>query len=214
MEVVRTPELDPFADKWHPAVGQVKQDSKHKVQCEQCHRYLKSNKMRVEHVMQFHPWISYDCKFCPRLILYTTRDLFNHCKNNHLLCNLCNSALKDQNALRIHNNKHHKKPPAAAAKPVPQLTAQPSPQPGAQPPPTEADTLEGAEVPSPSGDDTTTAADTSGVSEANVRPDRPGFRCGKCNIYCPTEASFKIHIQKHKTTPCPFCMQKWFNTAS
>ena len=129
MDVVCTPKLDPFADKWHPAVGQVKQDGKHKVQCEQCHRYLKSNKMRVEHVMQFHPWISYDCKFCPGLILNTTRDLFNHCKNNHLLCNLCNSALKDQNALRIHNNKHHKKPPAAAAKPVPQPSAQPSPQP-------------------------------------------------------------------------------------
>ena len=153
--------------------------------------------------MQFHPWISYDCKFCPGLILYTTQDLFSHCKNSHLICNLCNSALKDQNALRIHNNKHHKKLPATAAKPVPQQTAQPSSQPGAQPPPTKADTPEGAEVPSPSGDDTT-AADTSGVSEVNVCPDRPSFRCGKCNIYCPTEASFKIHIQKHKNTPCPF----------
>ena len=30
MEVIRTPELDPFADKWHPAVGQVKQDGKNK----------------------------------------------------------------------------------------------------------------------------------------------------------------------------------------
>ena len=114
----------------------------------------------------------------------------------------------------IHNNKHHKKLPAAAAKPVPQQTAQLSSQPGAQPPPTEADTPEGAEVPSPSGDNTTMAADTSGVSEANIHPDRPGFRCGKCNIYCPTEASFKIYIQKHKNTPCPFCLQKWFNTGS
>ena len=164
--------------------------------------------------MQFHPWISYDCKFCPGLILYTTRDLFNHCKNNHLLFNLCNSALKDQNALRIHNNKHHKKPPAAAAKPVPQPTAQPSPPPRTQPLLTEADTPEGAEVPSSSGDDTTTAADTSGASKANVHPACTGFRCGKCNIYCLTEASFKIHIQKHKTTPCPFSLQKWFNTAS
>ena len=162
--------------------------------------------MRVEHVMQFHPWISYDCKFCHGLILYTSRDLFNHCKTNHLLCNLCNSALKDQNALRIHNDKHHKKPSAAAAKLVP------TPQPGAQPPPTEADTLEEAEVPSPSGDDTT--ADTSGASEVNVCPACTGFRCGKCNVYCPTEASFKIHIQKHKNIPCPFCPQKWFNTAS
>ena len=135
MEVVCTPELDPFVDKWHPAVGQVNQDGKNKVQCKECHRYLKSHKMRVEHVMQFHPWISYDCKFCPGLVLYTIRDLFNHCKNNHLLCNLCNSALKDQKALQIHNSKHHKKPAAAAAaKPVPQLTAQPSPPPRAQPP--------------------------------------------------------------------------------
>ena len=28
MEVIRTPELDPFTDKWHPAVGQVKQEGK------------------------------------------------------------------------------------------------------------------------------------------------------------------------------------------
>ena len=214
MKVVRTPKLDAFADKWHPAVGQVKQDGKNKVQCKECHRYLKSNKMRVEHVMQFHLWISYDCKFCPGLVLYTTQDLFNHCKNNHLLCNLCNSALKDQKALQIHNNKHHKKPVAAAAKSVPQLTAQPSPPPGAQPPLTEADTPEGAEVPSPSGDNTIPAADTSGVSEANVHQTRPGFRCGKCNVYCPTEASFKIHINGHKTVPCPFCPQKFLNTAS
>ena len=112
----------------------------------------------------------------PGLILYTNWDLFNHCKNNHLLCNLCNSALKDQNALKIHNSKHHKKPAAAAPKPVPQPTAQPSPQPEARPPPTEANTPEGAEVPSPSGDDTTTAADTSGVSEANITPGLPRFQ--------------------------------------
>ena len=212
MEVVRTPELDPFADKWHPVVGKVKQDGKNKVQCKECHRYLKSNRMRVEHVMQFHPWISYDYRFCPGLVLYTTRDLFIHCKNNHLICNLCNSALKDQKALQIHNKKHHKKP--AAAKLVPQPTVQPSLQPGAQPPLTEADTPEGAEVPSPSGDNTTPAADTSGASEANIHPAHTGFRCGKCNVYYPTEASFKIHINVHKTIPCPFCLQKFLNTAS
>ena len=52
------------------------------------------------------------------------------------------------------------------------------------------------------------------MSEAYVCQACTGFRCGKCNVYCPTEASFKIHINVHKTVPCPFCPQKFLNTAS
>ena len=201
---IHTPELDPLADKWHPAVGQVKQDGKNKVKCEEYHRYLKNSKMRVEHVRQFHPLVSYDCMFCPGLVFYTTQDLFNHCKKNHLICDLCSSALKDQKALQPHNDKHHKKPAAAA-----KMTLQPAPLPA----PTDVDTPEGAEV--PSADDTTTpAADTSTASEANIHPDCQGFTCVKCNVFCLTRTSFEIHWTTHKTVSCLFCMQKFFNTAS
>ena len=55
MEVVCTPEPDPFADNWHPALGQTRQDSKNKIECKVCHRYLKSSKLRVEHVKHFPP---------------------------------------------------------------------------------------------------------------------------------------------------------------
>ena len=71
MEVICTPDLDPFANKWHPALGQVKRDGKNKVECEVCHRYLKTLKLRMDHVKHFHPLVSYDCKFCPDLVFYT-----------------------------------------------------------------------------------------------------------------------------------------------
>ena len=65
MEVIRTPDPDPFMDKWHPTIGHMKKDDKHKVECEVCHRYLKTFKLQVEHVKVFHPTVFYDCIFCP-----------------------------------------------------------------------------------------------------------------------------------------------------
>ena len=84
MEVIRTPDPDPFIDKWHPAIGHVKKDDKHKIECEVCHRYLKTFDLRVEHVKTFHPSVFYDCVFCPGAVLYTLRDLLSHCKETTL----------------------------------------------------------------------------------------------------------------------------------
>ena len=86
MEVIRTPDPDPFVDKWHPAIGHVKKDDKHKIECEVCHRYLKTSDLRVEHVKTFHPTVFYDCVFCPGAVFYTIRDLLSHCKKNHFVC--------------------------------------------------------------------------------------------------------------------------------
>ena len=72
MEVVHTPDPDPFADKWHPAIGHVRKDDKHKIECEVCHRYLKTFDLRVEHVKTFHPTVFYDCVFCPRCCILHT----------------------------------------------------------------------------------------------------------------------------------------------
>ena len=71
MEVVRTPDPDPFADKWHLAIGHVCKDDKHKIECEVCHRYLKTFDLQVEHVKTFHPTVFYNCVFCPGAVFYT-----------------------------------------------------------------------------------------------------------------------------------------------
>ena len=201
MEVIPTPEPDPFADKWHPAFGQVKADDKNKVKCEVCHRYLKSSKHRVEHVKHFHPLVAYDCKFCPDWVFYTVQDLARHCQINHLVCDPCNSVFRNEEALQAHNRRHHQAPQ------VPQVVA---PSTATSPPP-------GAEAPEgepnkPRTDDRATGTGT--ASEANVRPARPGFRCGICQRFSPTGELHKIHLFTHKKIICQFCPQKFFNTAS
>ena len=112
MEVIRTPDPDPFVDKAHPAIGHVKRDDRHKVQCEVCHRYLKTFALRVEHVKTFHPTVFYDCIFCPNRVFYTIQDLLSHCKSNHFVCQLCDSAHKDQDSLKQHMVIDHPEQPA------------------------------------------------------------------------------------------------------
>ena len=107
MEVIRTPDPDPFIDKWHPAIGHVKKDDNHKKQCEVCHRYLKTFDLRVEHVKTFHPTVFYDCVFCPGAVFYTLRDLLSHCKKNHFVCHQCDSAHNNQNSLKEHMATEH-----------------------------------------------------------------------------------------------------------
>ena len=114
MEVICTPDPDPFVDKWHPAIGHVKKDDKHKIECEVCHRYLKTFDLRVEHVKTFHPTVFYDCVFCPSAVFYTLRDLLSHCKENHFVCHQCDSAHNDQNSLKEHMVTEHPEQPAQA----------------------------------------------------------------------------------------------------
>ena len=114
MEVICTPDPDPFIDKWHPAIGHVKRDDKHKVECEVCHRYLKTFKLQVEHVKTFHPTVFYDCIFCLDDLFYTLRDLLAHCKKNHCVCHQCDSVHKDQDALKQHMVTRHPEQPAQA----------------------------------------------------------------------------------------------------
>ena len=162
MEVIRTPDPDPFMHKWHPAIGHMKKDDKHKVECEVCHRYLKMFKLQVEHVKTFHPTVFYDCIFCPDVLFHTIQELLSHCKKNHFVCHQCDSTHKDQDALKQHMATRHPEQPAQAGP-------------------------EGA---------------------------RKGFVCGKCNMYCSTVTTFKVHLATHKKTPCPFCPQKFFDIAS
>ena len=120
MEVIRTPDPDMFVDKWHPAIGHLKKSDRHKVECEVCHRYLKTFKLQVEHVKTFHPTVSFDCIFCPDEVFYTCRDLLNHCKKNHCVCQQCDSVHKDQDALNQHTITVH--PQEQPAQPDPEGT--------------------------------------------------------------------------------------------
>ena len=113
MEVIRTPDPDPFANKWHLALSQVKRDGKNKVECKVCHRYLETLKLRVDHVKHFHPLVSYDCKFCPDLVFYTLQDLLKHCQKNHFICNHCDSAHTDKETLQVHTSREHQQPGAS-----------------------------------------------------------------------------------------------------
>ena len=205
MKVIRIPEPDPFADKWHPALGQTKKDGKNKVECEVCHRYLKTVKFRVDYVQHFHPLVSYDCKFCPELVFYATQDLIQHCQKTHFICDYCDSAHKTKEILQAHIKKDHENP---APEPAPKPVATSSPV-GANTPEEEAEV--------PSADDVAKGAtdpDTSAASEANICPAHPGFTCSICKMYSPTPASFRIHLSVHRKTPCPFCPEKFFNPAS
>ena len=114
MEVVCTPDPDLFADKWHLALGQTCKDSKHKIECEVCHRYLKSSDLWVEHVKHFHPTVSYDCRFCPGVVLYTLQDLLKHCMDLHFVCQQCDSAHKDKDTLKEHMDSEHLPAPQPA----------------------------------------------------------------------------------------------------
>ena len=114
MEVIHTPDPDPFVDKWHPAIGHVKKDDKHKIECEVCHRYLKTSDLRVEHVKTFHPTVLYDCVFCPGAVFYTIWDLLSHCKKNHFVCHQCDSAHNDQNSLKQYMVTKYPEQPAQA----------------------------------------------------------------------------------------------------
>ena len=121
----------------------------------------------------------------------------------HFICDHCDSVHKDKNALKEHISRQHQPAP----QPAQATTA--SPPAGTDAPEEEAQV--------PSADESvkgTTNPDTSTASDTNVRPASPGFVCGICKAYCPTEASFRIHITTHKKTPCPFRPRKFYNAAS
>ena len=132
MQIIQTPEPDPFADKWHPAIGQIKWDNKYKFKCEECSGYLKNSNMRIMHVMHFHPLVLYKCHFCAQEPFYTRRDFLRHCKSEHLLCTVCEIFLRNKDDLQDHNSTHH------------QPVEAPVPQPG---PPAATSLPRGTEVP-------------------------------------------------------------------
>ena len=84
--------------------------------------------------MCYHPMAAYQCPFDPNLIFYTKDDLVLHCRQNHILCKLCDTMSVNQASLEEHYRRRHPKPPP------------PKVEPAATSSPTPADELESEEV--------------------------------------------------------------------
>ena len=107
--IICVPDPDPFEEKLDTRIGLVNPDRNHQVKCEECDRFLKSRKIRKLHVMCYHPMAAYQCPFDPNLIFYTKDDLVLHCKQNHILCKLCETMSANQASLEEHYRRRHPK---------------------------------------------------------------------------------------------------------
>ena len=128
-KIIRSLDPDPFEEKLDTRVGLVNPDRNHQVKCEECGRFLKSRKLRKIHVQCYHPMTAYQCPFHPNFIFYTMDDLVRHCKQNHLMCNQCNTMANNRTALELHFSKYHPKSPVPKVQPA----ATSSPVPGDKP---------------------------------------------------------------------------------
>ena len=109
--IIHVPDPDPFKEKLGTRIGLVNPDRNHQVKCEECGRFLKSKKIRKLHVMCYHPMAVYQCPFDPNLIFYTKDDLVLHCRQNHVLCKLCDTMSVNQTSLEEHYRRRHPKSP-------------------------------------------------------------------------------------------------------
>ena len=123
--IICVPDPDPFEEKLDTRIGLVNPDRNHQVKCEECDRFLKSRKLRKLHVMCYHPMAAYQCPFDPNIIFYTKDDLVLHCKQNHVLCKLCDTMSVNQASLEEHYRKRHPKSPPQKVQPA--ATSSPSP---------------------------------------------------------------------------------------
>ena len=123
--IIRVPDPDPFEEKLDTRIGLVNPDRNHQVKCEECDRFLKSKKIRKLHVMCNHPMAAYQCLFDPNIIFYTKDDLVLHCKQNHVLCKLCDTMSVNQASLEEHYRRRHPKSPPPKVQPA--VTSSPIP---------------------------------------------------------------------------------------
>ena len=75
--------------------------------------------------MCYHPMAAYQCPFDPNIIFYTKDDLVLHCKQNHVLCKLCDTMSVNQASLEEHYRKRHPKLPPPKVQPA--ATSSPNP---------------------------------------------------------------------------------------
>ena len=204
--IIRVPETDPFEEKLDTRIGLAHPDRNHQVKCEEFGRFLKSRKLRKTHVMSYHPMTAYQCLFDPNLIFYTKDDLVLHCKQNHVVCNICDTMSINQTSLEDHFRRKHPKSPPPKVQPV----ATSSPIPEDEPESEQVETSQEEQLKS-QPDQPTPAI------QANVCPVcRPTGRyiCDLCKKSFGTLANFRLHFNVHRKVPCKFCFRKFLNASS
>ena len=208
--IICVPDPDPFKEKLDTRIGLVNPVMNHQVKCEECDRFLKSKKLRKLHVMCYHPMAAYQCQFDPNIIFYMKDDLVLHCKQNHVLCKLCDTMSVNQASLEEHYRKRH--PKSLPPKVQPTATSSPNP----------ADELESEQVepsqedqaktqPQPQPDQPTPAI------QANVHPvcgPTGKYTCNLCKKSFGTMANFRLHLNIHCKVSCKFCYRKFLNVSS
>ena len=208
--IIHVSDPDPFEEKLDTRIGLVNPDRNHQVKCEECDRFLKSKKLRKLHVMCYHPMAAYQCPFDPNIIFYTKDDLVLHCKQNHVLCKLCDTMSVNQASLEEHYRKRHPK----SLPPKVQPTATSSPNPADEP---ELEQVEPSQEdqaktqPQPQPDQPTLAI------QANVHPVRgptSKYTCNLCKKSFGTMANFRLHLNIHRKVSCKFCYRKFLNVSS
>ena len=208
--IIHVPDPDPFEEKLDTRLGLVNPDRNHQVKCEECDRFLRSKKLRKLHAMCYHPMAAYQCPFDPNIIFYTKDALVLHCKQNHILCKLCDTMSVNQASLEEHYRKRHPKSPP----PKVQLPATSSPNPADEP---ESEQVEPSQEdqaktqPQPQPDQPNPAI------QVNIHPVRGPtgkYTCNLCKKSFGTMANFRLHLNIHRKVSCKFCYRKFLNVSS
>ena len=208
--IIHVPDPDPFKEKLDTRIGLVNPDRNHQVKCEECDRFLKSRKLRKLHVMCYHPMAAYQCPFDPNIIFYTKDDLVLHCKQNHVLCKLCDTMSVNQASLEEHYRKRHPKSLPPKVQPAATSSSNPGDEPESeQVEPSQED--QAKTQPQPQPDQPTP------VIQANIRPvcgPTSKYTCNLCKKSFGTMANFRLHLNIHRKMSCKFCYRKFLNVSS
>ena len=160
--------------------------------------------------MCYHPMAAYQCPFDPNLIFYTKDDLVLHCKQNHVLCKLCDTMSANQASLEEHNRRRHPKSPPPKVQPA----ATSSPIPADEPELEQVEPSQGDQAktqPQPQPDQPTPAI------QAKVCPvcgPDGKYTCNLCKKSFGTVTNFRLHINVHCKVSCKFCYRKFLNASS
>ena len=131
----------------------------------------------------------YPCPFDPNLIFYTKDDLVLHCRQNHVLCKLCDTMSVNQASLEEHYRRRHPKSPPPKVQPAATSSQTPADKPQSeQVEPSQED--QAKTQPQPQPDQATPAI------QANVRPvhgPTGKYTCNLCKKSFGTMANFRLH---------------------
>ena len=208
--IICVPDPDPFEEKLDTRIGLVNPDRNHQVKCEECDRFLKSKKIRKLHIMCYHPIAVYQCVFDPNIIFYTKDDLVLHCKQNHILCKLCDTMSVNQASLEEHYRRRHPKSPPPTVQPAMTSSPNPADEPESeQVEPSQEDQAKTQKQPQPD--------QLTPVIQANVCTvcgPTGKYTCNLCKKSFGTMANFRLHLNVHCKVSCKFCYRKFLNVSS